>query len=447
MLKFFAILLAGSLAACGQQPRRAVPVVLARVDSTQITDADFEAALAKLDAGHSPARALEDWRRQFQLLIDRQLLLREARQQGLADAPQVLYALQTWERGKQIELLMKQQMGAQLAWDEQQLEEYFAARGAQREIRLSRLVLRDRAQAMAALERAQRGEAFARIVAEYYKPGQPYSGDLGWLNPLASPDPRLASLFAREKGAVELIESAGTYFLLAVTDKRQVSLAERRQMAEQALSQKQQNEANLAYLEYLVGKYAVRLDTTALQRLLAPAPPAAMRLVRSALGDWTIGEYLNAVKVLPQPELPASVPALSFQVTRAYLVDQVLAREAQEKGIQEQLRESRERLREQKMVEALWERQGLRQVPVAEAELNTYYEAHKNDYPPPPPSPGGMAEWQARITRDLQEQKAAPLFEAYLASLRQRYAAQVQVDEERFQAFVSRRRQAQAPAN
>lgn len=423
------------------------PVVLATVDAVEITDADFNAAAEKLGAGS--ARPLEDWRRQLQLLIDRQLLLLEGHQQGLDNAPQVLQALQTWERGKQIELLMKKQLGSQLTWDDAQLSEFFAARGADREIRLSRLVLNDRNLALAVLARAKKGETFDRLIAEQGKRGQAYNGDLGWLNPLVATDPRLTSLFGQEVGAVELIESAGAYFLLTLTDKRQVSLQDRRQLVEQALAKKKQADADLAYLQFLVGKYEVRLDTTALQGLQGAAPPPAMRLVRSKLGDWSIGEYQQTLKGLPLPAsgTPNAVGALSLQVTRAYIVDQLLPKEIQELGIEAQLQEARRRLREQKIIEALWERQGLRQVPVSEAEMETFYQAHKTSYPPPPPTPAGMPEWQTRIRRDLQEEKSALLFESYLASLRQHHADPVHVDEEDFQAFVARQRQAESPEN
>ncbi len=437
---------------CGQeQSAPSGPVVLATVATASITDADFAAAVEKLGAASGRAHTLEDWRRQLQLLVDRQLLLLEGRQQGLDGSPQVLQAVQTWERGKQIELLMKKQLGSQLSWDEAQLAEFFAARGADQEIRLSRLVLRDRQLALKVLQRAQKGEKFDRLVAEQDRnqKGQAHSGDLGWLNPLVVTDPRLTSLFGQEVGAVELIESAGVYFLLTLTDKRQVSLQDRRPLVEQALAQKKQADADLAYLELLIGKYEVRLDTTALQRLMAPDPPAAMRLVRSKLGDWSIGDYQETLKGLSQPELgsPGMIAMLSLQITRAYIVAQLLGREVQEQGIATQLHEASQRFREQKIIEALWERQGLRQVPVSEAELEAYYQAHKTSYPPPPPTPGGMAEWQGRIRRDLQEEKAAPLFESYLASLRQRHADQIHVDDERFQAFVARRRQAESPEN
>lgn len=437
---------------CGQQQSApSGPVVLATVGTVSITDADIAAASEKLGAGSGRTHTLDDWRRQLQLLVDRQLLLLEGRQQGLDSAPQVQHALQAWERGKQIELLMKKQLGSQLTWDDAQLAEFFAARGADREIRLSRLVLRDRNLALAVLQRVRKGESFDRLVAEQGRGqnSQAYNGDLGWLNPLVVSDPRLTSLFGQEVGAVELIESSGAYFLLTLTDKRQVTLQERRQLAEQALAQQKQADADLAYLQFLIGKYEVRLDTTALQRLMAPAAPVAMRLVRSKLGDWSIGDYQETLKELPQAQQvpPATVAMLSLQVTRAYIVDQLLAREVQEQGIGTQLQEARQRLHEQKIIETLWERQGLRQVPVSETELETFYQAHKASYPPPPPTPGGMAEWQGRIRRDLQEEKAAPLFESYLASLRQRHADQVHVDDERFQAFVARRRQAESPEN
>ncbi len=299
--------------------------MLARVDTVEITDADFERALDKLDAGAGTVfRSLEEWRRQFQLLIDRELLTHQAREQGLEHHEQVRRQVEAWERARLIEALLSVEKGHTPSWED-----------------------------------------------------------------------------------------------------------------------------NLAFVEHLVRKYELHVDEVAMQHLLqAAGPDSSARLVRSTLGDWTVGHYLRALKRLPSPEgnLPTSAPALGFQVTRTFIVDQLLVLEARERGIYEELRPKREQVRRQKMIEALLQRQILARVPITEAELKAYYEAHKARYAKEAPSAAGAAvAWRARIARDLREEKAAPLYEAYIAELRRRYEGLIAVEDERFQEFVARRRRAESP--
>ena len=441
----FAALTVLFLLACGETPEKEKDresVLLARVGEMEITSVDFEQAMAKLDVSFSDM-AQEEWRQWLQLLIDRELLLLEARRLGLERNAQVEQEVNAWERARLIETLLQAEMGEQLSWDEGELRAFFEETGAGREIRLSRLVLTDRAQVVATLQRARSGEPFAQLVAEHASSEQPYRhGDLGWMNSLNMSNPRLASLFQMEVGTVELIEGEGVYSLMAITDERQVSLEERRSVVEAALKQQKERQANLAYLEHLTSKYEVRLDTTTLHYLLQAASPEqvdpTLRLVQSRLGDWTVGDYLEALRAFTEAEsrLPDSAPALGFQVTRAYIAAQLFAAEARDKEIYAGIEERREKVRQQKLVEALWRRQGLDEVPFSEAELSAFYEANKDRYEA---EKGTLSptQWRNRIVQQLREAKAAPLFEEYLARLRQQHASVVSVDEERLQAFAA----------
>jgi len=425
---------------------------LARVGDVEITDADFEQALARLDvASDSTEKTPEEWRQWFQLLIDRELLLIEARRQGLENDAQVEQEVKTWERTQLIQTLLQAEMGDQLSWNERELRDFFEETGAGQEIRLSRLVLADRTQAVSALQKARSGEDFARLVAAHTRSEYPYHhGDLGWMNPLTLTNPRLSSLFPMAAGTVELIEADGLYFLIAITDKRQVSLEECRPVVEEALQRKKQREANLAYLEHLTSKYEVRLDTAALGSLLRAASldqvNPSLRLVQSTLGDWSVGEYLDALKTIAEQEVLSldSAPVLGFQITRAYIVARLLAEEARGKGVFSGIEERREKVRHQKMIETLWRRHTLEKVPFTQAELSAFYEANKARYET---EKGAIsaAQLQNRIAQDLREAKAAPLFEEYLAQLRQQHSSAVFVDEERLQEFVARRQQAETP--
>ena len=415
---------------CADAPPESASAVLARVGEVQIRERDFAAALEKLPAG-SEAQPLADWRRQFQALIDKELLLLEARAQGLDQA--VAAAMAAWERKELVEQLLVREMGEQLAYAETELAEFFAESGAGREIRLRRLPVRERAAALKVLRKAQDG---AELDGEW--------SESGWLNALNAGDARMAALFLREVGAVELVETDGHYWVIAIAAEREVTLADRRPLVEAALSRHKKQQANLAYLEKLTSQYAVQVDTAGLRQLAAGAARPEVRLIRSATGDWSAADYQQALVRLgaeAEPR-PADVSALGFKVTRAFVADQILPQEARKYGLYAELEPRRAKVREQKLIQALWEREIFAHIQSDPAQVRTFYEAHAQRYA----RSGALGrKLQAQVARDLRDAQAAPLFDRYIEQLREKYAAVVAVEEGQLGEFVSRRRQAANP--
>lgn len=423
------------LGGCGGEDLAKAPeaTVLARVDGRPITDADFDAALKKLQGGDEAAASIEDWRRQFQLLVDRELLLLEARAQGLHEDAEVLRRMRAWERSYLTERLVAARLGEAL--DEAAVAAFFKEQGGAGEIRVRRRRVEDRKEALAVLQAARRGSLSAEAE------------DLGWLNPLETRDPRLGVLFGREAGAVELVEAAGAFEVLEVAQTRRVGLDERRQMAREALLDQRRAEANMAFLEELTTRYEVGLDTAGVGRLAKAGDVgtvvAEMRLVHSALGDWTVGDFARALEDLGQGgQVPRDVAALSFQVTRAYVVSRLLEPEARRQELAADFEARRRQVLQRELVDALFRRHALDKVGANQAEMRAYYEARKGRYE-------GIEGPQlgARVAHDLRQEKAAPLFEAYLEELRRRHADKVAVDEEAFGAFVAGKRRGQAPVD
>ena len=405
-------------------------MVLARVGEAEISERDFVAALEKLPAG-SEAQPLADWRRQFQALIDKELLLLEAQAQGLDEA--VAGAVAAWERKELVESLLVREMGDQLAYGETELAEFFAESGAAREIRLRRLPVRDRAAAM---------EALRKVQDRVDLPGE--WSESGWLNALNAGDARVAALFLREVGDVELVETNGQYLVITVAAERQVSLADRRSLVEAALARHKKQQANLAYLERLTSQYAVQLDTAALRQVAAGAAQPEMRLVSSAAGDWSVADYQQALVRLGADTgpLPVDVSALGFKVTRAFVADQILPQEARKHNLYAELEPRCAKVREQKLIQALWEREIFAHIQIDPAQVRAFYEANAQRYA----RSGALGrELQAQVARDLRDAQAAPLFDRYIEQLREKYAAIVAVEEGRLGEFVSRRRQAANP--
>ena len=430
LLKLRPALLALGFWACANAPPESASVVLARVGETEIRERDFAAALEKLPAG-SKAQPLADWRRQFQALIDKELLLLEARAQGL-DAV-VADAMAAWERQELVEELLVREMGEQLAHTETELAEFFAESGAAREIRLRRLPVRERAAAMEALRKVQEGVYLAGEWSES-----------GWLNALNAGDARVAALFLQEVGTVELVETDGKFLLVAVAAEREISLADRRPLVEAALTRHKKQQANLAYLERLTSQYAVQLDTAALRQVATGAARPEVRLVSSAAGDWSAADYQQALARLgaDTESHTTDVSALGFKVMRAFVTDQILPQEARKHGLYAELEPRRAKVREQKLIQALWEREIYVHIQLGPAQVRTFYEANAQRYA----RSGSLGrELQAQVVRDLRDAQAVPLFDRYIEQLREKYAAVVAVEEGQLGEFVSRRRQAANP--
>ena len=434
------VFLSLGLLACADTPQEQPAIILGRVGETNISEQDFTQALERLPAG-TQAKTLEDWRQQFQVVVDKELLLFEARAQGLEET--IAASIVAWERNQLVEELLEREMGEALKWTEAELAEFFAAAGADREIRLNRLMLTDRAQALEALQRARENVGFAQLGETY---GIANWSESSWLNAFNTGDPRLAALFLLAEGAVELIEADGQYVVMGLAETRPVSLEDRRPLAETALAQRKKQQANLAYLEHLTGKYAVRLDTNGLRQTITGRVQPDLRLVSSTLGDWNFGDYQQALARLGAggERLPDAIDALGFKVTRAFVADRLLTEEAKQHGLYEGLHARREKLREQKLIEALADREIFSQVQIDENEFGAFYEANKERYA----SLGENKEaLQNQIVQDLRDAKAAPLFDRYIEQLRQRHAAIVAVNDELLGEFVSRRRQAKSPVD
>ena len=427
------------------------PVVLARVDSVEITDLDFEEALESLAGERPPAATLKECRKKLQLLIDRQLLLLEVKKEGFYEDPEVMRQVEQWEREQLVLALQETETGVSTSqWEEEELREFFSGAGATRELRVGRLVFADSVRAARALDDARRGLPFAELTTLHTDGADAYVNDSGWLNLLALADRRLVSLFARWGGDAELITAGGKYLVLVILEERIVTLDERRNLAIKSLENDKANEAHLAYLKTLMKKYDVYLDDSGVASLNGIAPANAMetpaRLVRSSLGEWTTAQYRSALQRqgLTAQDAPAPGRDRDLHDLGVYALDELVLREADQKGLRARLARRREKVREQKAIEALWARVGLSQIPVAESEIRAYFEGDPQRYAEDLRRRGGAGLVRAKIIDDLREERAAPLFETYLEKLRDQYRPRVRVEEDRFRAFVAGIRQATA---
>ena len=381
-------------------------VALATVGDIEITSDDLDRVSERF--GTDGASDTEAWHHSLQLLIDKQLLLLEGQRLGLHESPAVRAAAASSHRRNLTQALLERRYQERLAPAEDQLQAWFDSTNAGLEIQLSRVVISDRGTALKVLQDATGGHGLqdldipADVVVS--------RGDMGWLSSLVTRDLRMTPLFDREIGSVELVESEGNFFLMEVTDRRERPFEERREAARSVLEAERRAQVNMEFLEYLLAKYAVRVDTGAVQRLSSSAATqrldSSMRLVQSSLGDWSLGEYLHAVELLDVEVTGASTTALGFQVTRAFVVAQLLPREATEQGLADSLATLRDAVVRRGTIEALWTTSGF---------------------------------GPESASREPQR------FDEYLERLRQQFADRVHLDEDAYVAYVAEKRRSDAP--
>ena len=426
--------------------------VLARVDTVEITDADLEAALVKLRVSKTD-RSLAQWRRELQTLIDRQLLLMEAQRRGFFDDPSVVKGAERWWRAQVMEKLVAREMRSARGGEEE-VRNLFVQSGADREVRVGRLVLADRVRGELALAQARSGRiGFAELQALYLPPQQQSNvgGQLRWFSPLEVRDPRLLSLLQAGTGAVDLIEDDEGYALLFAVAERTVSFEERRELTERTLTHRKRAEANRALIDRFEKKYDIEINpaaVTALSQHPSAQLDTSLVLVHSTLGDRTVGEYLAVLGSFTAPEHGRFDRGRSIEpaILIALVLDRLIEQEAREAGLEESLIERRQTERNRRVIEALWTEDGLNKIAVTGAEIGEYIAANRSRYASELAVPGGTAAVRARATRELKEERARPMFESYIAELRKRYESVISVDEDHFHSFVTRQRREKVPA-
>jgi plastocyanin len=419
-----------------------VSAALARVDTSTVTESDFDAALTQWHSTDSPDPTASQWRRWLQLLIDWQLLIREARELGFYDDPALVRELETWERSQMIaELIETDAVGR---YTDEELHEFYYGTGANRDILVGRLAFDDEASAAAGLAQVREHMSFAQLVHTHAAGSRHTFVDSIWLNRLTISD-KLKPLTLKWVGDAEMFLHKDHYLVAVILDERSVPLEDRRSAAEQALTRERQEQANPAYLASLVQNYDVSVDSVTLGRLQGTAAADSanghLSLVHSSLGDWTAGQYWAAVARLSPGQGPfsGSFSEWKLRVQRTYAVDQLFAKEVEAKGLAPEFARRRRAKREQKAVDALREEKGLTQVSVTQMELRRYLEANQDRYGGEFSGLTAEARIHATALRDLKHELAAPLLDDYVAGLRRRHRHEVSVDTALFRAYIQRK--------
>jgi len=389
--KVVVLLVAFGAAGCGQGED---PALLARVGEAQITVAMLQSFEARLPAGEGQ----EDHRANLQTLVDRELLVQEARERGLEHDPQVLKYLEQREVKELSNHMMRRQVIERVSVTEEQIQQAYSQGGWNRQVVTEEIFVADEAKARQAETQVTRGVRFEAV-------GGQYAVDRVFKLPVKAAQQFVYSPHDAPRAVVEAVMKLPIggvtppifvrdgYVIARVAEHRPVSLEVVREKIHKTLHRQQQNELKDAYLIHLKQELNIQEHAQGMELAMAVLTGKVEELSseQRQVPVYTYGDRQVSVEEVLEVALPArdEWPA----VTKQYLVGELtnslfpratMAQDARRKGVdqQEGFRQWRQRELGDLMIARL-RAQEIEKIAVEEADLQAYYEERKQNYRAP----------------------------------------------------------------
>lgn len=374
-------------------------VPLARVGKRDITVARYRAFYQGLPEGmRSQKPGIDGHSENLQSLIDRELLVLEARSAGLDRDPEFLRKLHAERDRRILATYLKEKVRSQVQVSDAEVERHFAATGRDRERRLRVWVLADSGAAMRAHERLQAGAVVAVTPAPLTEvPGlaRPGAATDGYL-PLDAVHPVLReAAFALPVGRVsQPIAFRGRHLLVQATQERPAEFARYRVALRRQLEEERFEGLRAETYERLRMEYRPEPDPEGLPGFLAAArgiPLEGARAIDPAIalyrfrgGTLTSGRFIDQVRNggLADLSLADSAQVTRFAEETAIPQELILA-EARSQGLDSAAVAWTESQRERRLADELIRRAVESQVGVTPEEAEQYYRDHPDLFDAP----------------------------------------------------------------
>ena len=205
-------LLLGVVCAAGSVTTAQAPTIVAAIGNEQITLDDFRTLLQAIRAGNRTETTLQTLsaagrERLLDTVVDRSILARAARDEGLADRPDVRFLMQQAANQVLAERYV-QTHTARVATDDRALREFFQTHRAdfvtRERVKVRHIVSATAAEADAVLAAIREGGDFATLARERSADSatRETGGDLGWVTRGVMVKPFEDVVFALAKGKV-----------------------------------------------------------------------------------------------------------------------------------------------------------------------------------------------------------------------------------------------------
>jgi parvulin-like peptidyl-prolyl isomerase len=255
---------------CGEAPD---PVV-AQVGSHPISAAALRAFVEKLPPGLRLVEQGDAGRRRYlQDLIDRQLLLMEARRLGLDTTQAARDALQEVLDTRVRALYRLREIVPRTQVSPEEVRRFFAAEGYDRERKLNAILVATRGELDAVLGKLKAGQPFARVARAHSldERSARQGGELGFVGREMAARLNVPPEIFRTLPLGQVsgpLEAGGRWHVVLFSDERPADFERYRQPLETRLSREREAQVEEEHLEHLEQRFQLRLHPEGLGELL-----------------------------------------------------------------------------------------------------------------------------------------------------------------------------------
>ena len=374
-------LLGCALIACtGQKEQNLV----ARVGDREITIAQYREFFEDLpERLRSEKPGMEGHLEHLQSLIDTELLLIEAKAQGLDQDEDFLRLLKRRRDRGIADAFFRQEVRATIEVTEEDLRAHFVATGRDREVKLEILNFDTEGEARSTLEKIRQGVDFAALVQQA---GTPDSAAAGIKDGFLGKDRVHARLrdavFALALGEVsEPLPIDGRYMLIKVIDERAAEFEPHRKLLRSMVKKEKSAARKQAVLQELETRYEPTLNPAGLERFRREAAYGMAGISPDAVlceykgGAISSGRLLGQIKNRGLWEMdPGDSSRVMDFVRQVVIPEELVLAEARHLGLGTEIIAELEEKKDQLLGEELLRRVVKRPVQVTYEEARAYYD-------------------------------------------------------------------------
>ena len=378
---------------CSDAPPEDV-ALLARVGDTEIT----AEVLRAFEAGFEKEDQRTRHRANLETLIDRQVLLMEARARGLAQDEVVQAELAMREAKALADAMLQSQVEERSAATMGEIERAYAEQGWGEKVVAVEMYVLDKEQARQVLDLLAQGRDFEAVGRQfaadpYYKVLTGETRRMAY-SPFDKPAPVVKAVFGTAEGAVtEPISLHQGYVIAQVAERRQVALVEVEDGIRAAVEEEKRKQLRQSYLRHLKWDLGTQYNEEGMQLAIEVLQGAIVSQTMSESQRRTpvytfegfemdVEEVVQAVQTSGNLWPGASADAVNQKLAEDHFPNKIMAHDARRKGLDqsEAFLQSRVRALENLMLIEL-RRLVLAETPAPEEpELAAFYAANKHRF-------------------------------------------------------------------
>lgn len=379
--------------AAGCQPEGGETGVVARVFETRITASELREYRAGLSERlRSSAEGVDGLAEDLQGLIDKELLLHEARARDLQEDPLFLDRVAI-RRNQMLQREFRQHLSGMIDITPQDERSFFRESGRDRQIRMAYAEFDSLAAARKARQRILRGTKFEQMARRHSpQPGglhELYSPDRFYVPHELHPSVR-RKVFGLQVGqSSEPVFFNKRYYLIQVVAEDEAELDRQRASIRRQLHQIKLAEKQRQARQELARKYNPRIDRTGFTRFLKEAR-RAFSLAQMDTGitvahygerSYTSGQLAQVLRRSGRSELdPSDSAAVAEFVLNRALPEQLVLAEAESLGLHRGPEQTLAEQRDRMLVDELLRREVKDPVQVSYEETRDFFEEHPETF-------------------------------------------------------------------